>query len=346
MNRPFLALLSILFVLSSPAQLTRDVIKHPEFADSISWPQEKKDKITNFLTGKLTKSFIVYHKGQRVYSYGDTEKPYLIFSMRKSVLSLLYGIYIDRGIINPESTLAELGIDDKLGLTDEEKSARIIDLLRARSGVYHKAAFETPGMVRNRPERGEFKRDEHWYYNNWDFNALVTIFENHTGKSLFQVFDDDIARPLKMKFDTTLQKYHYEDASEHPAALWYFSAEDLLLLGQLLIQNGNWNGQQLIPSNWIEESTTPYSSCGIRGAYGYCWWAAEEGFHLPFVNIPDGTYSAQGTGQQSLTIIPEWEMVVVHQTEVNSPEDERMKVTDYGRLFGLVLEQKRAFPGR
>ncbi len=346
MNRPLLALLTLFFAFSIEAQLTRSDIQHPDFAESITWNQEKKDKITDFLSDKLTKSFIVFHNGKKVYHYGTTETPYLIFSMRKSVLSLLYGMYIDKGVINPEATLSELGIDDKDGLTDEEKNARVIDLLRARSGVYHKAAFETSAMERNRPERGEYKRDEHWYYNNWDFNASVTIFEKLVGKSLFRVFYEDIAKPLNMKFDTSLQKYHYEDVSEHPAALWYFSAEDLFLLGQLLLQNGNWNGDQLIPAEWITESTKPYSNAGIRGGYGYCWWAAEEGFHLPFVNVPDGTYSAQGTGLQSLTIIPEWNMVIVHQTEVKSPNDPRMKVTQYGKLFGLVLEQKRVFPNR
>ncbi len=251
-----LSLLVVLFVFTTQAQLSRNDIKHPDFAESITWSQEKKDKITNFLSDKLTKSFIVYHNGERVYEYGDTVAPYMIFSMRKSILSLMYGIYIEKGIINPESTLSELGIDDKEGLTEEEKNARVIDLLRARSGVYHKAAFETSAMMRNRPERGEFKRDEYWFYNNWDFNASVTIFEKQVGKSLFQVFKEDIAKPLAMNFDTALQKYHYEEISEHPAALWYFSAEDLMLLGQLLLQNGNWdenksslrNGSRKVPN--------------------------------------------------------------------------------------------------
>lgn len=339
MRRALFILLAILLVFSTQAQLTRADIRHPEFAASISWDQKKKEKLTAFVSEKLTKSLIVYHKGERVYEYGSIDTPYMIFSMRKSILSLMYGMYIEKGIINPEETLAALNIDDKQGLSDEEKNARIIDLLRARSGVYHKAAFETSAMMRNRPERGEYKRDEFWFYNNWDFNALTTIFENHTGESLFKVFAEDIARPLNMEFDTTLQKYHYEEESVHPAALWYFSANDLMLLGRLLLNNGNWKGEQLIPAEWIQESTKPYSSAGIRGAYGYCWWAAEEGFHLPFVNTPDGSYSAQGTGQQSLTVIPEWDMVIVHQTEVTSPEDERMKVTDYGKMMKIIFEQ-------
>lgn len=336
-----LTLFSISFLaLSLNAQLTRADIKHPEFADSLVWTSEKKDKITNFVSNKLTKSLIIYHNGERVYDYGDTETPYLTFSMRKSLISLLFGIYIEKGLINPQSTLEELGIDDKEGLTNEEKSARIIDLLKARSGVYHKAAFETPGMINNRPERGSFKRDEHWFYNNWDFNALVTIFEQLAGKSVFSAFQEEIAGPLEMKFETDLQRYHREDASEHPAALWYISAEDFVLLGQLLLQNGTWNDEQIIPTEWIEESTSVHSSCGIRGAFGYSWWVADEGFLMPFVNLPDGAYAAQGTGMQCLLIVPEWNLMIVHQTEVTSPDDEKMKVTDYGKLLKIILQQK------
>ncbi|MEQ9404466.1 MAG: serine hydrolase [Cyclobacteriaceae bacterium] len=332
-------LLSLSISLHLHAQLTRGDIKHPDFADSITWSQKKKDKLTDFVLDKLTRALIVYHNGKRVYQYGDTQKPYMVFSMRKSIISLIYGIYVEKGTINLQSTLAEMKLDDKAGLSAEEKNARIIDLLKARSGVYHKAAFETNAMVRERPERGVFKRDEHWYYNNWDFNALVTIFENHTGKSLFQAFAEDLANPLGMSFDISIQKYHYEEVSEHPATLWYFTAEDLALLGQLLLSKGEWNGEQLVSSEWITESTVPYSDCGIRGAYGYCWWVAEEGFLLPFVNVPDGTYAAQGTGQQSLIIIPEWELMIVHQTEVKSPDDPRMKVTDFGKMLKIILEQ-------
>ena len=75
------------------------------------------------------------------------------------------------------STLAELGIDDnEPSLTDVEKRATVRDLLTARSGVYHPALYETPGMAAMRPLRGSHLPGTHWYYNNWDFNALGTIY--------------------------------------------------------------------------------------------------------------------------------------------------------------------------
>lgn len=314
-------------------------IKLPEMADTIQWDQQKVERINKFVEAQLTKALIIYQSGERVYEYGKLDHPYHVFSSRKSVLSVLFGIYSNE--INVEATLSELGIEDKLGLTEQEKSAKVVDLLKARSGVYHPAAYETPGMVKNRPKREEFSRDEHWYYNNWDFNALTTIFEKSTGVKVFEAFERKIANPIGMtRYDPSINRYHYEDVSMHPATIWYFSANDFALFGQLMLNKGKWEGKEIIPASWIEESTQPYSNLGILGGYGYCWWAAREGFHYPFVNIPEGTFSARGTGEQNLIVIPEWDMVIVHLTEVTSPEDEMMHVTDFGRLLMLIFEQK------
>src|SRR5207247_606298 len=83
----------------------------------------------------------------------------------------------------------ELGIDDsEPSLTPEEKKATLGDLLKARSGVYHPALYETPGMKAARPRRSSHAHGTFWYYNNWDFNVLGTVFERQTKNSLFREF--------------------------------------------------------------------------------------------------------------------------------------------------------------
>jgi len=56
--------------------------------------------------------------------------------------------------------------------------------------------------------------------------------------------------------------------------------------------------------------------------------------YLPFV----GTFSARGAGEQNLIVIPSKKMIIVHMTEVNSPNDPMMKVTDFGRMVKVVME--------
>jgi len=78
-----------------------------------------------------------------------------------------------------------LGMDDSPDpLTKQEKQARVVDLLRARSGVYHPVDFESPAQISSRPPRGSHAPGTFWFYNNWDFNALGTIFEKKTGKKI------------------------------------------------------------------------------------------------------------------------------------------------------------------
>jgi len=309
------------------------------FAQPVAWNDAHKQRIDEALRNPFTRSFAAYQNGTIVHQYGDLHQTFLTFSVRKSLISLLYGIYEKKGMINLHATLAQLGINDKTSLTEMERQATVLDLLKARSGVYLPAAFETPGMQNNRPTRGQYKPGEHWFYNNWDFNALVTIFEQQTKRSVFQAFKESIADPIGMEdFDLRKQAYERDSVSRHPAALWTMSASDLLKLGVLLLNEGVHKGAEIIPKTWIEESTKVVSDNGIIGGYGYCWWVASGGNHFPFVTLPDGTYSARGTGEQILLVIPQRNVVIVHLTEVKGPDAPMMKVTAFGRLLKVVLE--------
>ena len=81
---------------------------------------------------------VVIHSGRIVVEWGDTDKVTDSHSVRKSILSVLIGIAIQKGLMDLDKTLEELGIDDKNPrLTPEERSATVEDLLRSSSGIYH-----------------------------------------------------------------------------------------------------------------------------------------------------------------------------------------------------------------
>src|SRR5580692_9377936 len=102
-----------------------------------------------------TSAVVIVQGGEVVDEWGDFDQKLDSYSVRKSLLSALYGIYSSEGMIDINETLEQLGIDDSPDpLTKEEKQARIVDLLRARSGVYHMVDFETDSMAKDRPARG------------------------------------------------------------------------------------------------------------------------------------------------------------------------------------------------
>jgi hypothetical protein len=153
-----------------------------ELPEELGWSPAKLERLTPELERLKVAALMIVTEGQVVLEWGNTANNFLAHSMRKSLLSALYGIYVAEGKIDLSRTLADLGIDDLTPLTEAEKQATVLELLQARSGVYIPAGGETKGMSAGRPERGSHKHGTHWYYNNWDFNALGTIFDQETGE--------------------------------------------------------------------------------------------------------------------------------------------------------------------
>src|SRR5437773_2265308 len=125
-------------------------------ADQAGWSAEKLREARAYAGTINTAAVMIVAGGLVVDEWGDTATRFNVHSIRKSVLSALYGIHVRDGQIQLSKTLADLGIDDRSSLTPLEKSATVGDLLKARSGVYHPALYETPGMAAARPARGSY----------------------------------------------------------------------------------------------------------------------------------------------------------------------------------------------
>jgi CubicO group peptidase (beta-lactamase class C family) len=287
-------------------------------------------------------AILVVDNGHVVWEWGDTTRKYQCHSVRKSLLSALYGQAVARKQIDLSRTLAALGIDDDPpALSAAEKRATVRDLLMARSGVYHPAVYETAGMAASRPARESHAPGTFWYYNNWDFNALGTIYERETRTTICDAFRTQIAVPIR------LQDYAAGDctifrgpASRHTAYPFRMSSRDLARVGLLFMNKGRWDGKEIVPPSWVDESTKPWTDLGIRGGYGYMWWAARNGDHYPFLKLPDGTFSARGVGEQNLVVIPAWGLVIVHRTNTDAG-DPTITVTDFGGLLQKILSARR-----
>ena len=125
------------------------------FSPAQDWSTEKLSIAREYANEIGSSSVIVIYDGKLVAEWGDTTKRIKSHSVRKSLLSALYGIAVEKKLIDLDATMDELGIDDiPPSLTEVEKQAKISDLLKARSGIYHPAAKETSSMKKKRPKRG------------------------------------------------------------------------------------------------------------------------------------------------------------------------------------------------
>jgi len=278
------------------------------------------------------------YDGKVFFNWGNTEYNYKCHSIRKPFLSALYGIHQQLGNINLDATLEQLGIDDIApSLTMEEKQATIKDLLMSRSGVYHKAAAETQEMKDMRPARGSHPHGTFFYYNNWDFNALGTIFEQETGTQIFEEFKRRVADPIGMEdFSVSNCYYQYEDSlSIHPAFSFRMSARDLTRFGVLYQKNGNWKGDQIIPIDWIAESTTTYSTLDSTAGvgYGYMWYTIPDGSAFEQLIGASGFYHT-GVGVHILIILPELKLVLVERYDT---DENWTDPGDAGMQLGLMI---------
>jgi CubicO group peptidase (beta-lactamase class C family) len=289
--------------------------------ESVGWSQADLDQVRARLTMLPTTGFMAVVGGRVLMEYGDVEAVSYLASLRKSILSMLFGTYVVNGMVRLDKTLAEIGVDDIGGLSAAEKEATIRDLLTARSGVYHEAA--NPGDdLASAPPRGSRRRGTYYLYSNWDFNALGTIFERETGRGIYGVLESDLARPLAMQdFDRAIHRKTGDSTrSRHLAYHMHLSTRDMARVGYLMLREGRWAGRQLVPREWVRESTrafTPVSQMNPENlrkgpfGYGYLWWVWEG----PFAAGPyRGAYTGLGASGQHITILPALDMVVVHKT--------------------------------
>jgi CubicO group peptidase (beta-lactamase class C family) len=315
--------------------------------ESRGWSSQALSVAKAYADSIDTAAVMVVDDGVVVSQWGATTTKFNVHSVRKSFLSSLYGIAVAKKQIDLSATLGQLGIDDnEPSLTQEEKQARVIDLLKARSGIYHAALYETPAMKAEKPPRGSHPPRSFWSYNNWDFNALGTIYENLTHDSIYHAFDVQIAQRIGMEdYNPTEQEYVTGAESIHRAYPFRMSARDMARFGLLYLRSGRWLNAQVVPAKWVRDSTTAWSVAdgnardGYSG-YGYLWWVAVNGNHYPNVELPDGSFSAWGAGGHIITVIPTLNLVVVHRVNTDDPA-KKVTLDQLGQFLHLILAAKK-----
>lgn len=313
--------------------------------ESSGWSPERLEPLRAKLATLPTTGMVAVAGGRVFFEYGDVKAVSYLASVRKSILSMLFGKYVANGTIRLDKTLAEIGIDDVGGLTAAEKEATILDLLTARSGVYH-AASNAGDDLASAPPRGSQKHGTYHLYSNWDFNAVGTVFERETGRNIFDALESDLVRPIGMQdFDRSLhQRTGDLTRSEHLAYHMHLSTRDMARIGLLMLREGNWAGTQLVPRDWVRTTTrafTPVSQMNPERrragpfGYGYLWWVWDG----PYAEgVYQGAYTGLGAVGQHITVIPALDLVVAHKTRPG--QGKTVSHPEYLELLDLLVKAR------
>ena len=314
--------------------------------EAYGWSRQVLSQASNFVRDSANSTgIVVVDRGRVVFTFGDIEELSYIASCRKSILAMLYGDWVERGVIDLESTLDEMGMDDVGGLLDIEKQATVHHLVTARSGVYHPASNSGDNLA-DAPERGSQQPGSYMLYSNWDFNAAGAAFEYFTGRSIYDELQSQLAIPLQFQdWDRSVhRKSGNLSVSVNPAYHMHFSTRDMARLGYLMLREGDWKGEQVISRDWARRITSvvtpleemnPVSRRDGYFGYGYMWWVWDGPRAVgPF----EGAYTARGAIGQWVTVFPAIDLVIAHKT--NSVYGRTTSWDSWQRLIELLFEAK------
>lgn len=239
-----------------------------------------------------------------------------LYSATKSFSSSLIGIAIDKGYIdNTSQTLLSFFPNHTIANLDEQKERITLrDLLTMRSGLpwdETSAPFNSPEndiyqleynssggvqYVLNMPM--EFEPDEVFHYNTGASHLLSGIVQETTEMTTLDFAAEHLFSPLG------ISPYYWNDDIMGV----YYGGYDLQLrpldmakFGYLFLNNGTWDGEQVISSSWVNESTSAVTTFNAERGYAYQWWT-----------LPDvGAYFAAGLYGQYIIVSPEEDLVVV-----------------------------------
>jgi len=326
-----------------------EVLRGPELARA-GWDVDVLRGLNVFLRDSANSTgVVVAERGRVVFSFGDIEELSYLASVRKSILAMLYGPWVENGTIDLDWTLEDIGMDDIGGLLPVERQATIDHLVTARSGVYHPASNGGDNLA-DATERGSQEPGSYMLYSNWDFNAAGAVFEQLTGRDIYDEAQAQIATPIGFEdWDRSAQRKSGNlSISRNPAYHFWISTRDMARIGHLMLNEGAWDGRQVISRDWarrIVSVVTPLEEMNPVGrrdgyfGYGYMWWV----FDGPTAVGPfEGAYTGRGAVGQWITVLPAIDLVIAHKT--NNAYGRTTAWDSWHRLIEMLLDARGIQP--
>ncbi|MCB0662388.1 MAG: serine hydrolase [Saprospiraceae bacterium] len=252
-------------------------------------------------------------------------------SVTKSYISALIGIAIEKGFISQveEPIFNYLSEYDEYRKDGKEKIT-IEHLLTMSSGLAWNEWGAAHGTSANDIDRLYFDCSDNpipcvlerplvhepgtfFTYNGGGTVMLGKIIENASGMQLDSFANEYLFHPLGID---TVAWFRYNDGTFAADGSSYCKPRDMVKIGRLFLQNGTWNGESILPQNWVTKSFTAYRNNkdikipiedSGKNDYGYSWWLTKHKHQGKFISFA----RANGWGGQTIFVSPELETVIV-----------------------------------
>lgn len=236
--------------------------------------------VTGLLVGKALEQHLIASLDEPVFSffpeYGDLRTPEKDLICLRDLLTMSAGLDWDENVPADDPRHGEM----RLWRSDDLVRTALEPQLTSASGAT-------------------------WNYSGGCTELLAAILRKVSGKPIDEYAGEVLFTPLAIQ---NVEWARHPDGSLSGSGGLRMCSRDLARIGQLVIGNGNWDGEQVLTTSWIEQSLTPQIGVDDRlFFYGYHWWLGRS-----LVNRREVRWAAGiGLGGQRLFVIPELDLVVV-----------------------------------
>lgn len=267
-----------------------------------------------------TRALLVVKNGQVVaesYAEGISESTQLLgWSMGKSLTAIMLGRMQAQGLADLEQKAGfvqwqsdkrqEITLEQLLtmssGLKFDETYAPGSDSTRMLFTAYSASDIALTAMADKAPAR-------HFSYSSGTTNILMRWMRDELGsnQALLDFFHNQILQPLNMAHTT----FEVDPSGVYVGSSYIFAtARDWAKLGFLMLNEGQWQGQQLLNKAWVGAAQQPIKADNYQ-RYGYQFWLNRGGDGLRWDQIPADAYMMMGNRKQVVMIIPSQDMIIV-----------------------------------
>jgi CubicO group peptidase (beta-lactamase class C family) len=308
--------------------------------DEVGVPNEVLARVGQRIASRTWRgldSFVVVRRGYLVHEsyYGTSsrEDVHTMQSVSKSITSLVTGIASDAGSLSIEAAALSL-LPQYANASPDPRLSRVTvrHLLEMRSGInFYENPYPGSPLERLNTSRGDWVRialeqpfnaepGALWQYNSGGVIALGAAVASATTTPFHAYARERLFTPLGISGQYWIVSGY--DATVHTGGGLYLRALDLARVGYLVLRQGQWNGRQVVSSDWLARSTAPVTFRtaqfgGVPVDYGLLWWLAAIDPARPPADVSNRVIIASGNMNQFLFVVPSLDLVVVNTGATN-----------------------------
>ena len=275
----------------------------------------------------------------------SNDKVFDVRSISKTVLALACGILIEKSNNDfNEETLIYPILKDKINLNDK-KNLRYLEEVRIKHLLTHTTGYRDLLLMSKDIDPKDYdilfdytinypiyyKPGNYFLYSNAGFYLLAATMQEYLGYDLFDFIDENLFKQLNIK-DARWERYGDYLAGATKVNL---CANDMLSIGKLLMNDGKFNGKQIVNCNWIKKMTKPLFKNSNESKrkflsednYGYGIWISNSGVTF-----------ASGTGGQLIVLFKKLEILIITTNSGSDNKGYKIKA-DVDKIISMINER-------